>query len=833
MQMKSIDNHAWSWAIGSLLVAFGFGCGRDAPQRTCQANADCRGERRCLEGLCTSPEAAADAQRADADDLTPEVGSDVDEDEPDGANDVDDGRSLDSTCEPCDPWTRSTPGPECQCKPIECSDASECDGFACVDGTCQACESEQQCEEGQRCDTSGTFGRCVPDPCESDADCEAREQCNDDGRCINRDECLVDDDCGNQEKCFNGRCTYSPACERNADCREGLECIGGRCYEEVCRGNDDCQDGRICNAGECVEPTTSATQCYVSTSSQTIAEDERVQLEAFATDEDGNGVPAEFDWSSSSPSVADIGPDGEFIVGGSSSGTTQVTARLADGSVSCQGAAEFRNLGSVSGQQLRFVVTDARSRDPVSGAKVVVETSNGQNASTTTDNSGVATLPNPGQGAYTVSVFASDYNYLTIQGVNTNDVRLPLVGKEGSGAVAGFKGQFDTSRIHTSGDVTLGLAGSSITGGLLELDLKQLLGNPFVQEVQTPAGNQSIPLSGGLVTYGQVAGFDLDLKRTYYATAPGGTRLGWGLTGKVSGLRLFQLLRQGDNTLAQLLPLFNRFDHAVRPIAGLQTRSRIQDTNDIDGDDNTSEMVPDYQNFQSVSMQPSVRQNLVTEVSISNFPTLRTGETELAMLVGGNVLPSSGLVPLGISATTDENGDGFPDAQRLSMAPPHGPLTKGRYAGTAIAFRTDGFEAGSGGFELPDDMSVALWSKQSLPQKISLGTFPEATTGQINTNSRTIDLSADAGPIYRARFVGTNRSWEVWSVGPAGSMGQYQHTMEIPEVSNRRDLFTQADKVLVDAIQASVTIDDLVKSTGIGLRDLGLVATAFNRTKLQ
>jgi hypothetical protein len=568
------------------------------------------------------------------------------------------------------------------------------------------------------------------------------------------------------------------------------------------------------------------------TSDQKITQGERVRLEALAVDDDNNAVPATFEWNSSNPSVAEIGASSEFAIAGSSSGTARITARTTGG-VSCNGDATLTRLESVGPNDIRVVVTDARSRTPVSNADVVVRTSGGQRARTTTNGSGVATLPDPGQGqSYTVSVFQQSYNYLTVRGVDSRDIRLPLVAREGNGPVAGFKGQFDTSRIHTSGDVTLGLAGSSITGGLLELGLDQLLGAPFQRQVQTPVGNRQIALASGLVTYGRVAGFDLNIKKDYYTTAPGGTQLGWGLVGQVSGLRLFQIIRGGGNTLAKLLPLFNRFDHGLQPVPNLRERPRIPDSNDIDGDGDTSERVPDYSNFDTVSLKPSVRQNLVTEVSISNFPTLRTGDTDFAMLVGGNVLQSTGFVPLGISATTDQNDDGFPDARRLSMAPPHGPLTGGRYAVMAIAFNTDNFDPG-GGFALPDDMSVALWSSQTLDQSIGLGTFPNQTQGQIDSANRRVSLNADAGPIYRVRFVGSTRSWEVWSMGPKGSMGQYQHTVEIPSVSNRLDLFANANKVLVDSIQASVTVDDLIKATGIGLRDLGLVATAFNRTKIQ
>ena len=295
-------------------------------------------------------------------------------------------------------------------------------------------------------------------------------------------------------------------------------------------------------------------------------------------------------------------------------------------------------------------------------------------------------------------------------------------------------------------------------------------------------------------------------------------------------MRLFQIFQGGGNPLAVLLPLFNRFDHATRPLR-LNEKPQVTDSSDIDGDGDTMEKLPDYRNFPTVDLKPSVRQNLVTEVSVSNFPTLPGGNAEFAALVGGTLLKSPGFVPLGISATTDEDGDGFPDLRNLSMAPPHGSVTGGRYAVMALAFRTDGLSP-QGGLELPDNLSAALWTQQSLPKKVSLGTFPNQTKATVDKNARTVKLNADAGPLYRFQFVGKGRTWEVWTMGPMGSMGNYTHTANIPSMpGGRTDFFANNEKSLVDAIQVNVTMDDLVKATGVGMREVGLVATAFNRTK--
>jgi len=795
-------------AAVSLLIPAWFGltgCGPESPQ-ACSADSDCRGSRVCRDGRCQFGLGDTGSRETGGEDTT----------------------SID-TCaispDACEPWeTLESEG--CSCEPKVCRPTADCNGYACLDGECGPCENNEDCLGDTYC---ADDGKCVDErPCMEDSDCSPRQRCEE-GTCVDRDDCVLDEDCeGEREICLNGQCTESPDCETDSDCREGMECIGGRCYQEVCRGNEDCAEGEICDAGECIEPP-SADSCFVATSDGTISLDERVPLEAFARDGEGNGVPAQFDWSSSRSNVANVSDDEKYAVGGSDSGTAILTARLPDGT-QCDGAARLTNLGEVDQNTMRVVVTGAKNGQPVSGATVAIH----GEGTETTDSSGVATFSDPG-GTYTITVMADEYNYLTLTGMHASDIRLPLTEKEGEGPVAGFSGEFDTSQIHTSGDVTLGLAGTSITGGVLELGLDQLLGRPFLREIETPDGAQDVPLPAGMIAHGQIAGFELDIKKSYYATSPGGARHGWGLVGEVPGSRLFEIFQNDDqNPLAVLLPLFNRFDHGAKPLQ-LTEYPPTQDGSDVDGDGDTNEMVPDYMKFPNVDLAPSVRQNLVTEVSVSNFPSLPGGNAEFAVLMGGNMQSSAGLTPLGISATTDEDDDGFPDVRNLYMAPPHGSITGGRYTVMALAFRTEGFSP-QGGFKLPDNLSVAFWTKQSLPKKVGLGTFPNSTDATLDTANRSVDLTADAGPLYRFQFRGQNRTWEVWTTGPMGSMGTYRHTATIPNMpgsSSRADLFANAEKRLVDAIQISVTLDDLAEPTGVGLREVGLVSPAFNRTAIE
>ncbi|MFW5966232.1 MAG: Ig-like domain-containing protein, partial [Persicimonas sp.] len=688
------------------------------------------------------------------------------------------------------------------------------------------------CETDYSCDVES--GECVEHlDCEDDRDCRSHQVCEDE-ECVARDDCIVEDDCGEDETCLNGRCTYSPECESDGDCDDGFECVGEQCYEEVCRGSDDCEGDQVCDGGVCDDPPE-AESCFVSEKEALVSEGQQVRLEAYALNAADDGVPANFEWVSSDTDVAEIDDDGQNAVGGEAEGETEIKASIADTDIECDGVVTLTNHGQVGDDEMRVIVTDAETGAGVEDAEVVL---GDDEASEESGPSGSAILEDPGE-SIDVSVFADGYNWVTVKDVGSVDVQIALTPERGTGPAAGFTGEFDLSQLNTGGDFNLGLAGASLAGGLLDFDLTRLLGDPFVRSVDVPGGggggDSEIPIPGGLVMFGEVLGFDINLKETYYAHTTEGARIGWGVAGKIAGEDLIDTFSDGmDDTgevLTTILPLFNRFDHDNKPLS-LDARDRVVDSQDIDGDGDTSEEVPDYDNFPEVDLKPSVRQNLITDVGVSNLPQMSDGEAEVVVLVGGVHLDSPGYVPLGLSATSDEDEDGRPDTQQLTLAPPYGSLTGGRLAVVALAFNPEdvGFEDG---VELPDEFSAALWNGQSLPSSVGLGTFADASDGSVDEEKREVSVTADAGPLFRVQIVGEDRTWEVWSAGPDGSQGTFEHDIALPEVaSERTDLF-DSGQILIDAISAQVDIDDLVAASGIGLTDAGLVATGFNRTRLE
>jgi hypothetical protein len=86
----------------------------------------------------------------------------------------------------------------------QCKTTADCaTGVCSTNGACVAgCQNDQQCGPNRVC---GDVERCVPQPCQADAECSEQSACND-------------------QTCRANTCTNDSACP-------GGYCVGGSCYE--------------------------------------------------------------------------------------------------------------------------------------------------------------------------------------------------------------------------------------------------------------------------------------------------------------------------------------------------------------------------------------------------------------------------------------------------------------------------------------------------------------------------------------------------------------------------------------------------------------------------
>jgi hypothetical protein len=182
---------------------FGEVCDRGTCEpSSCRDDDDCPSDQRCQAGAC-QPDPDACLRNSDCDEA-----------------------------EVCDPDTlRCVPVDD---GPTPCQSDREClNGHACVEGACQpeavACREDRDCPLGQSCDPQGA---CLPDPCDTSADCPDGFFCHPErGECASK-ACDTDADC----LAALDFCTSEPACGQSWSCT----CLEGAC--EVSPSINDCPD---------------------------------------------------------------------------------------------------------------------------------------------------------------------------------------------------------------------------------------------------------------------------------------------------------------------------------------------------------------------------------------------------------------------------------------------------------------------------------------------------------------------------------------------------------------------------------------------------------------
>ena len=227
--------------------------------------------------------------------------------------------------------------------------------------------------------------------------------------------------------------------------------------------------------------------------------------------------------------------------------------------------ADLVHLGTVPVDgNVRFFVFDDRTALPVSGATVMIDYGAGDgvaNETLVTAASGLAqaSAAVPGDGKYTVTVFAAGYNYLSLVGMNATtirDVALPLSGRKVPQTTAGFTGTPDYSvyeKLVLGGQpktIKFGMvAGSFLLKSLLNFDLDLFIGSMPTADCKSvdgqgnhPVGCYDLSNSGLPGTDGLFAplpgGVLLSLanaviKSHFDSVVQPGRRYAWGLGGEV------------------------------------------------------------------------------------------------------------------------------------------------------------------------------------------------------------------------------------------------------------------------------------------------------------
>jgi hypothetical protein len=533
----------------------------------------------------------------------------------------------------------------------------------CNDGECHACCDDDDCLDNQ------DMADCLEENiiCNNTYKCEC--DCLQDGEDCSRDPGAC---CGGLAcDIFTNTCMTE--CTGDADCASrdipfagDLKCKNGACDFDHCNKDADCAVGKVCFNGDCVTipDCSDLKECLVLPVSVVTKQGTTAQFAATPYLSSGAVAPGfVFSWASSVGAVAAVDADG-LVTGGIDTGSATITATV-DGCPNTSCTAEVGNYGPPTGGHSRVVVVDELENTPIVGATVVI----GAETPVTTVALGVAEVAVvlDSDSPQDITVSKQDFNYVTMRAVESNDVivhmgklhHLDFSEQPPVRVAGGIKGKFDFSMIRCEPplktcDVSLGLGGLSIPGNLVNLNLDMLIGGMIKTQIDMGANPMEISLPSSLVLCINQTCFKEHFTPTGIVPK---NRVAWGLGGKLDLVDLTEMFGSGDidinSLVVGLLPLFANFHTAMVPNVDVVPRPMVDDVDDIDGDENTTE-VPDYDNF--------LPQDLALKVGMDHTmtfkpPALPVGTYDSVILIGGIIVRGAGLVPLGLSSGMDSLDD--------------------------------------------------------------------------------------------------------------------------------------------------------------------------------
>jgi len=572
----------------------------------------------------------------------------------------------------------------CDGKCAECCSDTDCGtNGTCSNGVCQ-CKTgfEQKCSADLMCVQCCETSQC------SDAACPGKVTC-DKGKCKNLG-IIEDGDCFNDPTgcCPGLSCdvftnTCQPECKGDADCQkldvpfaDDMSCKNGVCDFAHCTKDANCAGGKVCYNGNCVTipGCDDLGSCQIVPATAVTQQNTKVKLAASAYFKSGALAPGVgFSWQSNDTNIAAISATGE-VTGGANSGVAEIKATISGCSITC--TASVRNYGAVTSGS-RVVVLSELEQTPIEGATVVA----GSETVTTNQNGEALLTTDLSTTAADVSIFHPQYHYLTLRGVNTKDV-LAALGKlyqydfsknPPQEVAGGIRGKFDYGQVlcHETGscDVTFGLGGLSIPGNLVNLNFDLLIGGMVKSKIDLGSQKYEVALPAGLT----VGVSNLEGKAYYTPTGIPGKRAAWGIGGRLVLSDLFGILSpvisggeiEVGKILVALLPKFANFYTSIIPNLDIVPKPMVTDVNDINDNDKTDDLVPDYDNFPNHGMKLTIRTDQTMTFKIGTLPSKPAGGFwyDGVIVLAGVIAKDQGLIPLGLSAGVDVKDKEAPDGK--------------------------------------------------------------------------------------------------------------------------------------------------------------------------
>ncbi len=697
----------------------------------------------------------------------------------------------------------------------------------CEDGQCHECCNTDQCQSGEECNEE-TFV-CEVLCTEQGADCSSdRGSCCDGFACDlfkNTCEavCSADDDCVSSHA--------------DVDFASDLQCQNdGTCDFQHCSSDDNCRPGTVCYNGDCVSPAdcSQVASCSLVPDSVVTQTGTTAILSASAFLTSGALAPgASFTWASGDDTIASVAAG--TVTGGASTGSTKITATVAGCDTTC--TADVLNYGAVE-SGVRVVAIDELTGEPLEGITVDIEGVGTQ----TTDSSGVAAFAGADLSTTPANVTLSDstIGYVSFMQADSNDIIAHLGIQPDDTKAGGYVGKFDFNKVICAPEdpceVKLGFTGCSIPGNLFNLNVDSLIGEMIMTHIELGSTVVDQALPGGLV-------FGLNdtwFRESYQATGTPGMRVAWGLGGKLNLADLIEILGPvisgGDMDigaiLAAVLPMFSSFYTSIVPNVAINPIDKVADTNDINGNEDTDELVPDYDNFPQLpggDMVLKVPMDQSVTISVPALPSDGNGGYlyDGVIVLAGVMVNGAGLVPLGISAgldapTAEDTPDGTIDDFTINVSDVAGRLPDGTYDRVIVVLALNIAKLSDKENTDPLVLGGQVRYVDSFSGKLNLNAFMEPASYTFDSENRQVTVDSVPSDASAMLFLANKKDVGLWQIFHPIATG----TIEMPAAPTAGD---RLDTVGMGVLKFSggVTYSDLIEFNDTNLVDLVRLVSDF------
>ncbi len=564
------------------------------------------------------------------------------------------------------------------------------------------------------------------------------------------DFCIEDADCPDPALffCNSTTSTCQPACRTKADCSSsvraefaldycdsnplGCQCDQGACVASLCSADVDCGDSKVCRDGACVNAPDAATvaSCQITPDFALVKSGEPVQFWVSFWDASNKPVvlkDVDITWAPEGTRVTGEGTGTTATFTGASHGAAENAVKVTAGGATC--FAQVSTLQSnVPAGQIRVTAVNELTGRPVDGATVLVsEAATGAALATGTTN-GNGTVNVIAAGEVTVSVFHGDYTYVSVVKYSTATGSRDLffsLRRNQVDQYGGYKGTFDN--VPKTPNVHAAIAAMSIPGSAIDISVTQLLGHTVPTDITigSAINEQGVPLPAGAYL-----GFtDQQIKTEVSAQGLAGvctsalsgvtdveaairagrcgTRSAWGFSGDVplGDLPISAVTGGVDNLdygslLSQIIPVFKKLNSSI-----------IRDVQFSLAEPAGTEGNPDFSNTAhfTAGVNHSFKGIPLGFGFVAEVPTLPKFRGEVAdgvVLLGGADVKGRGLIPLGLGAGVNTDGNDKLDKQAglskegqmvVRMAPTHSGIEGSQYSLVALAMSLQSVNDASAG----------------------------------------------------------------------------------------------------------------------------------------